>query len=160
MVSDQDNSNKKKVDSFTFSEDEGLNTLLTNVVGDLSKYAESMLDKIKKLSDIGRALSGEPEINRLLKKIVYEARSFTNADAGTLYLLEGDHLKFKIIQNDSLNIKMGGQVGDEIPFPAVELKETNVSAYVAIHSKTVNINECGRIEISRSKKRSRQLKWN
>ena len=55
-----------------YSDDEDLNKLLTNVVADLSEYAERMLDKIKKLSDIGRALSGEPEINRLLKMIVYE----------------------------------------------------------------------------------------
>ena len=132
---------KQENEVIRYSKDEDLNVLLTTVVNDLSKYAERMLDKIKKLSDIGRALSGEPEINQLLKMIVYEARAFTNADAGTLYILEDNHLKFKIIQNDSLNIKMGGKPGDEIPFPPVELKETNVSAYVAINQKPVNIED-------------------
>ena len=108
MPSESDDLIEEKSEAIRYAKDDDLNSLLTSVVDDLSKYAERMLGKIKKLSDIGRALSGEPEINALLKMIVYEARAFTNADAGTLYLLEGNHLKFKIIQNDSLNIKMGG----------------------------------------------------
>ncbi len=95
--------------------------------------------QIMKLVDIGRALSGERNLDKLLEMIVDEACRFTNADAGTLYTKEGEYLKFKILQNVSMNIRMGGCSGKEITFPPVELKESNVSAYAAIKDVSVNI---------------------
>ncbi|MBT5632740.1 MAG: metal-dependent phosphohydrolase, partial [Nitrospina sp.] len=64
-----------------FSTDENLNTLLNSVVDEVSAYAERLGGQIKKLSDIGRALSGVYDLNTLLEMIVDQARSFTNADA-------------------------------------------------------------------------------
>ena len=121
------------------SADENLNTLLNSVVDEVSAYAERLGGQIKKLSDIGRALSGVYDLNALLEMIVDQARSFTNADAGTLYIVEDNTLRFKIVQNDSLKIRMGGKTGETIPFPPVELKETNVSAFVALKGVSVNI---------------------
>jgi HD-GYP domain-containing protein (c-di-GMP phosphodiesterase class II) len=121
------------------STDENLNTLLNSVVNEVSAYAERLGSQIKKLSDIGRALSGVYDLNTLLEMIVDQARSFTNADAGTLYIVEDNTLRFKIVQNDSLKIRMGGKTGETIPFPPVELKETNVSAFVALKGVSVNI---------------------
>ena len=71
--------------------------------------------------------------------IVDQARNFTNADAGTLYIVEENTLRFKIVQNDSLKIRMGGKDGESIPFAPVELNESNVSAYVALKGVSVNI---------------------
>jgi HD-GYP domain-containing protein (c-di-GMP phosphodiesterase class II) len=121
------------------SYDEALNNLLGSVVQDVKNYADRLHSQIRKLSDIGRALSSVTDINVLLEMIVDQARNFTNADAGTLYILEGNQLRFKIVQNDSLNIRMGGKNGDAIPFPPVELKESNVSAFVALNGISVNI---------------------
>ncbi len=42
-------------------------------------------DHIKRLTQIGVALSAEKNIDRLLEMILSEARKFTNADGGTLY---------------------------------------------------------------------------
>ena len=122
-----------------FSNDENLNTLLNSVVDEVSAYAERLGGQIKKLSDIGRALSGVYDLNTLLEMIVDQARNFTNADAGTLYIVEDNTLRFQIVQNDSLKIRMGGKTGETIPFPPVELKETNVSAFVALKGVSVNI---------------------
>ena len=104
-------------------------------------------DQIKHLIQIGVALSGEKNINRLLEIIVDEARNLTNADAGTLYIMSDDEteLQFAIIQNNSLNIRMGG-TGGVITWPNVNLinkdgraNQANVSAYAAISGKTINI---------------------
>ena len=103
------------------------------------KLSEELGEQIRKLSDIGRALSGVHDLNILLEMIVDQARSFTNADAGTLYIVENNTLRFQIVQNDSLKIRMGGKTGETIPFPPVELKESNVSAYVAIKGESINI---------------------
>lgn len=130
---------KDKNISPKLSQDENLNTLLLSVVDEVKGYADRLRDQISKLSDIGRALSGVYDINTLLEMIVDEARNFTHADAGTLYIKEDDTLRFKIVQNDSLSIRMGGTTGEEIPFPPVELKESNVSAFVALKGISVNI---------------------
>jgi HD-GYP domain-containing protein (c-di-GMP phosphodiesterase class II) len=104
-------------------------------------------NQIKHLIQIGVALSGEKNINRLLEKIVDEARKLTNADAGTLYTMSDDEteLQFAIVQNNSLNIRMGG-TGGVITWQAVNLKnadgsanEANVSAYAAISGEIINI---------------------
>jgi HD-GYP domain-containing protein (c-di-GMP phosphodiesterase class II) len=104
-------------------------------------------DHIKNLIKIGVALSGEKNIERLLEMILDEARKFTSADGGTLYIVSDDEteLLFAIIQNDSLGVRMGG-TGGKITWPAVKLKNadsspnySNVSAYVAISGEAVNI---------------------
>ena len=130
---------KKPGKKLKLSQDENLNTLLHSVVDEVTVYAEQLGGQIKKLSDIGRALSGVHDLNTLLEMIVDQARSFTKADAGTLYILEENTLRFQIVQNDSLKIRMGGKTGESIRFPPVELKEANVSAYVAIKGEPVNI---------------------
>ncbi len=108
--------------------------------GQESLYSEEKLkEQIKKLAEIGVALSAEKNLEKLLEMIVDEARSFTSADAGTLYIREDNFLKFKILQNTSMKIRMGGTSNNPITFPPVKLKESNVSAYVAIKDISVNI---------------------
>jgi signal transduction histidine kinase len=104
-----------------------------------SKRSFNLMGHIQRLSNIGRALSGEKNLNALLETIVNEARNLTLADGGTLYILKDNQLNFKIVQNESLNINMGGVTGADITFPPVEIKESNVSAYVAIKNISVNI---------------------
>ncbi len=104
-----------------------------------SKRSFNLMGHIQRLSNIGRALSGERNLNALLEIIVNEARNLTLADGGTLYILKDEVLNFKIVQNESLNIFMGGTTGKDITFPPVEMNESNVSAYVAIKNMSVNI---------------------
>lgn len=97
---------------------------------------------------IGVALSAEQNFDRLLEKILLEAKHFCHADAGTLYLrTETDELNFVIVCNDTLNIRMGGTSGVAIDFPPVPLYDkvtgqpnhNNVAAYVALTGQSINI---------------------
>jgi HD-GYP domain-containing protein (c-di-GMP phosphodiesterase class II) len=109
-----------------------------------------LLRRLDELNDIGVALSSERNINRLLETILVAAKRITNADAGTLYLMQpdGTALKFEIMRTDSLHIAMGGTTGVNIPFPPIQLRDaegkenvTMVVAYVALHDTTVNISD-------------------
>lgn len=91
------------------------------------------------LTDMGTKVAAERDFERLMELILAKACSFTNADGGTMYMVNGDHLVFKIIQNDTLGIKMGGRLGDKIPFPPVKIIESNVSGYVALKKTYLNI---------------------
>ncbi len=104
-------------------------------------------EHIKNLTNIGVALSGEKNIDRLLEMILDEARKFTNADGGTIYIKSDDEseLIFAIIENESMGVRMGG-TGGKITWPAVKLKNadgspnhSNVSAHVALSGEVVNI---------------------
>jgi HD-GYP domain-containing protein (c-di-GMP phosphodiesterase class II) len=95
-------------------------------------------DYLEELLNIGIALSAEKNHTKLLERILREARRITNADAGTLYLCEQDCLVFKIIHNDTLGIYQGGQ-GEPVDLPPVPLDPANVSSWVALNKKSVNI---------------------
>jgi signal transduction histidine kinase len=99
----------------------------------------NLLEKLTKLTDIGLALSAERDLDILLEMIMEEARNLTYADGGTLYILEKNKLHFKIFQNDTLGIRMGGNNESPIPFPPLEINPSNVSSHVALTGKTVNI---------------------
>lgn len=92
----------------------------------------------------GVALSAEKNFNRLLETVVVESQKLTNADGGTLYLLEEQTLKFVILRNTSLDINMGGS-GSEITFQPVPLykddrpNESNVASYAALKRQRINI---------------------
>jgi HD-GYP domain-containing protein (c-di-GMP phosphodiesterase class II) len=67
------------------------------------------------LIDIGRALSQQRDIDSLLQIILGRAREVTGADAGSIYVVEGDQedvrqrvLRFRVAQNDSRAIATRG----------------------------------------------------
>lgn len=66
------------------------------------------------LIDTGRALSQQRDLDSLLGLILRQARDVTGADAGSVYIVEGDDaaaartLRFKVSQNDSRRIDSRG----------------------------------------------------
>jgi len=139
--------NKLNIDFDNLSQDKRLNKLLKSVIKEVSLYAEDQIKHIKQLTEIGLALSAEKDIGTLLELIVDKARDLSNADAGTLYILDDDkkHLRFEILQNDSMKTRIGGKSGNEISLPKVPLyiegkpNHSNVSSYTALTDETVNI---------------------
>jgi len=105
------------------SGDKNLNRLLKSVLKAVKSYAENQLKRIEQNIQIGLALSTEKNIDKLLEMIVLEARAMSNADAGTLYIKdkENKYLNFKIMQNDTMNVRMGGTSGVDIKLPAVPM---------------------------------------
>ncbi|MCB9111841.1 MAG: GAF domain-containing protein [Anaerolineales bacterium] len=127
--------------------------------GDLGRLAQSVdamaktvsqrntqLSLLNKVIPIGVSLSAEKDFNRLLESLVVEAQSFTNADAGSLYLVEDDKLRFVILRNTSLDMNMGGTSGMPITLDPVRLhnddgseNRSNVVSYAALTHQRINI---------------------
>ncbi len=114
----------------------------------LRELAARQARHMQRLTEIGLALSGEQNRDRLLEMIVELARSLTHADAGTLYIVDEDktHLNFVVLQNDTMNTRMGGTSGNPITLPPVKLYDdagqpnhANVSSYAALTGQFVNI---------------------
>lgn len=107
---------------------------------------ETQLTLLNKVIPIGVSLSAEKDFNRLLESLVIEAQNFTHADAGSLYLVEKEKLRFVIVRNTSLDMKMGGTSGVAIPFYPVRMynedgseNRSNVVSYAALTHKRIHI---------------------
>lgn len=144
---DQKIDNQLKIDFENLSKDKRLNKLLKSVIIEVKHYAEDQIKHINQLTSIGLALSAEKNISKLLEIIVDESRELSNADGGTLYIVDDDkkHLRFEIMQNDTMKTRMGGTSGVEISLPKVPLyidgkpNHSNVSSYTALTGEPVNI---------------------
>ena len=92
-------------------------------------------DRLLRLHAIGVALSAERDLTALLDRIVAEARAFTRADAGTLYLVAGDHLTFEVAQNDTLGVH------GRMTVPPVPITPDSLSGHVALTGRTLAIDD-------------------
>ncbi len=130
-----------------YAEDTQLNRILSQVVDDFKRYADFQRYHLNKYAEIGMSMSVEDDTGKLLELIVFEAREITGADAGTLYMMDPERtcLRFVILQNDTMNTRMGGASGQAITLPPVPLflaegeNHSNVSSHVALTGELVNI---------------------
>ncbi|MCL4265925.1 MAG: HAMP domain-containing protein [Anaerolineae bacterium] len=96
---------------------------------------------------IGVELSSEQDFDRMLEKMLVEAKTFCHADAGSLYLrTEDDKLQFVIVRNDSQQIALGGTTGNAVTFPPLALidehgraNHQNVAAHATHMGQSINI---------------------
>ena len=95
---------------------------------------------MKKVLRVGVMLSAERDVNRLLDMILASVMELANCDAGTLYLLDGDALRFKIMHTNSLGTHSGGD-GRDPDMPPVPLRRENVCAYSLLEGRTVRVED-------------------
>lgn len=96
--------------------------------------------RLGELVEVGIALSSEPDPSRLLDRIVSLARRFTGAEAGTLFLRGGSHLRFAVVQNEVLIARHGEEalrpLLDLEPLP---LDGPSLVGHVALTGKVLNV---------------------
>jgi HD-GYP domain-containing protein (c-di-GMP phosphodiesterase class II) len=102
-----------------------------------------MASKKKDFRDIVFQIDSElnkiQDADILLERILLEARRVVNADAGTIYVKEGDKLAFKYTQNATLERNL--PQGQKLPYSrfSIAIDEKTVSGYVAKTGHIVNI---------------------
>jgi two-component system, NtrC family, response regulator HydG len=99
----------------------------------------SSLDIAKqKLIEISIALSSETDLSRLLKMIINELCLLTNADGGSLFLVENNHLRFEVAQNKTLMASAGEDFQFFKQFE-IPISEGSIAGYVALTGNILNI---------------------
>jgi GAF domain-containing protein len=129
----------------------------TDDVGQLARMLDSVAHEVlfkerqrqllRTVIPIGVSLSAEKDFDRLLETVVLQSQEITNADAGTLYLVEeGQRLRFMLVRNVSLGLATGGTSGNPVTFQPIPLykldgteNRANVASYVALTGERVNI---------------------
>lgn len=104
-------------------------------------------EHLRKLTNIGIALSNEDDIETLLDSILDIALEITDSDSGTLYFIERNHqpgsdepkkLRFIHTKNNSLNIPFQNSV--------VDVSNDSISGFCALSGKTLNIQDVTQIK--------------
>jgi diguanylate cyclase (GGDEF)-like protein len=105
---------------------------------------------LKQLIQVGIALTSERDFSRLLERIVTEARRFTNCEAGTLFLRDGDTLRFAVTQNDVLAQRMGErEMRLQLAAQPLRLTQRSLAGYVALTGRPLCLPDAYRVPPSR-----------
>ncbi|MFT6580415.1 MAG: hypothetical protein ACJAU6_000844 [Alphaproteobacteria bacterium] len=114
-----------------------------------TKALETSEDKLGRIVTLGVAMSGEQDSDKLMDMILLGAKELSNADGGTLYILNDDQkLDFQMLHNDTLGLAFGGLSGEEINFTSVPLfdedgaaNRRNVVSFCVHEGETINISD-------------------
>lgn len=109
-----------------------------------------LLAKVQELTNIGIALSDADDYNSLLEQILTGARKLTNAEAGSLYIVnkETDCLEFVGFHNDKLKLKLGLTNEKEIKINPIPLHHNNgadnlkrIVTRAVLQGETINVED-------------------
>jgi HD-GYP domain-containing protein (c-di-GMP phosphodiesterase class II) len=102
-------------------------------------------DMLKKILQLGLEISQIKDIDLLLEKILGEARVFTNSDAGSIYVKEGNSLRFSYAQNDTIRKQL--PPGRKLPYStfSIPISNASIAGHVASSGALVNIADVYRI---------------
>ena len=115
-----------------------------------ASHSRDLSQCLEQLNRIGIALSRERDTPRLMETLLETAISLISVDGGTLYRLDEDarELHFAVLQNRSMQLRMGGASGNAIAFPPIPLYDaagqpntSTVVTYAVLHDTTVVIDD-------------------
>jgi len=88
---------------------------------------------------LGIELSDIKDVDVLLERILHEARKLVNADAGSIYIKEGDRLKFSYTQNETQQKRL--PPGKKLIYSifSIPINNQTISGYVANTGEYLNI---------------------
>lgn len=95
--------------------------------------------KLQQVIDFSLQVNQIEDVDLLLEKILSAARKLVHADAGYIYVIEGDRLHCRHIQNDTVDEQLAP--GKKMIFPPffLPIDESTVTGYVASTGETLNI---------------------
>src|SRR2546428_1721587 len=85
-----------------------------------------------------------------LKRLLSEARRATRAEAGTVYLREGDQLHFAAVQNDVLAQRVGAAEAEgRLTAGPLDLSTPSLASYVMLTPAVVHVPHVYEIRLER-----------
>lgn len=96
-------------------------------------------ERLRKIIEIDAELNKIQDLDILLERILTEARRAVGADAGTIYIRNGDKLDFKYSQNDTKQKTLPEGQKLIYSFFSVDINQNSISGYVASTGNILNI---------------------
>ena len=96
-------------------------------------------DKLQRIIELERQLGEIQDVDVLLERILTETKKIVNADAGSIYIVDGNNLKIKYAQNDTHLRELNA--GDKLPYTffSFPINQNSIAGYVAYTKKPLNI---------------------
>lgn len=112
-------------------------------------------EKLDALTMLGIELNQVQDLDILMQRILAEARRFGNADAGSIYIRDGETLHFTYTQNDTLEQKLAP--GEKLIYSVCSLPvdEASIAGYVATTGRALNLADVYAIDSSQPYRFSR-----
>lgn len=98
-------------------------------------------DEAQRIIQIDSELNKIRDYDLLLERILLEARRVVNADAGSIYVKEGDAISIKFAQNDTLQRRLPPGEKQAYPHYTLAINEKTISGYVAATGELLNIRD-------------------
>ena len=108
-----------------------------------------MQERLDKILQIDQDLNRIQDLDILLERILYYARKAVFADAGSIYIKDGDELEIRHSQNDTLKKKLAP--GQKLIYSIfkIPINEKSISGFVANGGTHLNIPDMYKIPASR-----------
>ncbi|MDE7292436.1 MAG: HD domain-containing protein [Treponemataceae bacterium] len=96
-------------------------------------------EKLESIIEMEKLLGEIQDVDVLLERILTETRRIVNADAGSIYIVEGNNLKIKHAQNDTRLRAL--EPGSKLPYAffSFPISEKSIAGYVASTGTSLNI---------------------
>lgn len=103
-------------------------------------------EKLDALTHLGIELNQVQDLDILMERILSEARRFVNADAGSIYIKDGETLHFTYTQNDTLQKRLNKGEKLIYSFFTIPVNTTSMAGYVAYTGEVLNLPDVYKID--------------
>lgn len=95
--------------------------------------------KLQKILELEQILIKIQDTDVLLERLLTEAREIVHADAGSIYVCEGEKLRIKFAQNDTQKKML--KPGEKLPFVyfSFPIDKKSISGYTVLTSQLINL---------------------
>jgi len=103
-------------------------------------------EKLDKLTMLGVELNQVKDLDILMERVLYDARRFVNADAGSIYIRHENALDFTYTQNETLQNRL--PQGEKLIYStfSIPIDKKSISGYVATTGRALNLPDVYKIE--------------
>lgn len=104
------------------------------------QHGQHANDKIASIMKIIEELNHLKDIDTILDKILFEARYLSNADAGSIFIVDDQKLRFGYVHNDSLFKEDESNEAIYVDF-TIPINDESIVGYVALTNETLVIDD-------------------
>ena len=98
-------------------------------------------EKLESIASLGIELNKINDLDILLERVLFRARQWVNADAGSIYINDGENLNFVYTQNDTLQSQLSE--GEKLIFStfSIPINDKSIAGYVALTGQALNLSD-------------------
>jgi len=103
------------------------------------------IESARRIIRVDSELNKIRDYDLLLDRVLLEARRVVDADAGSIYVKEGDMIAIKYAHNDTKERQLPPGEKQAYPHFSIPINDKTISGYVAMTGELVNIRDVYRI---------------